>query len=325
MTTHIPVMLNETVDAIRPRMGDCVIDGTYGAGGHSALVLERIGKNGKLLALDWNEHAVRGCAERYAEDSRVTCAVGNFAEMLHIARLSLFPKADGVILDLGISSDELEHSGRGFTFQEDEPLLMTYNDSEERVTDILKSVSEEDLAAIIRTYGEERYAARIARAIKQKMPVETTKQLAEIITHALPNQGKKYRIHPATRTFMALRIYANRELENLERAIGTMPQVIAPGGRMAIISFHSLEDRIVKRRFRELAKEGTVTLITKKPIIPTEEEVKRNPRSRSAKLRACVINPPILSTKNYPPCKQPVSTRSRRDGREAGQLKTSSI
>lgn len=292
-TTHIPVMLNETVNAIEPRAGDCVIDGTYGAGGHSALVLERIGKNGKLLALDWNEHAVRGCAERYAEDSRVTCAVGNFAGMEDIMRLTLFPKANGVILDLGISSDELEHSGRGFSFQEDEPLLMTYNDGEEPMTDILKNTSEDDLATIIRTYGEERYAARIARAIKAKMPVETTRELADIITRAVPNQGKKYRIHPATRTFMALRIYANRELENLERAIHTMPQIIAPGGRMAIISFHSLEDRIVKRRFRELAKEGKVTLITKKPIIPTEEEIQKNPRSRSAKLRACIVNPSL--------------------------------
>lgn len=289
-TTHIPVMLNETVNAISPHEGDCVIDGTYGAGGHSALVLEQIGANGKLLALDWNEHAIHGCTERYAEDRRVTCAVGNFAEMAGIARVSQFPKANGVILDLGISSDELNHSGRGFSFQEDEPLLMTYNDGEDSIATILKQVSENDLAVIIKTYGEERYAARIARAIKETMPVETTRQLAEIIMRAVPNQGKKYRIHPATRTFMALRIYANKELENLETAIQNMPQVVAPGGRLAIISFHSLEDRIVKRRFREMAKEKKVTIITKKPIVPTEEEIKRNPRSRSAKLRACIIN-----------------------------------
>ncbi|MSR73538.1 MAG: 16S rRNA (cytosine(1402)-N(4))-methyltransferase RsmH [Candidatus Pacebacteria bacterium] len=290
MAIHIPVMLNETVDAIAPREGDCVIDGTFGAGGHSALVLERVGATGKLLAIDWNEHAVRGCAERYAEDRRVTCAVGNFAEMADIARLSLFPKANGVILDLGISSDELNHSGRGFTFQEDEPLLMTYSDNQESIADILKQVSEDDLAAIIKTYGEERYAARIARAIKEKMPVETTKQLADIITNAVPNQGKKYRIHPATRTFMALRIYANKELENVEQAITVLPQVVAPGGRVAILSFHSLEDRIVKHRFRDMAKEGKITIVTKKPLIPSEEEVKNNPRARSAKLRICIIN-----------------------------------
>ncbi len=289
MPIHIPVMLEETVGAIEPREGDCVIDGTFGAGGHSALILEHVGATGKLLAIDWNEHAVRGCAERYAEDRRVTCAVGNFAEMSDIARLSLFPKADGVILDLGISSDELNHSGRGFTFQEDEPLLMTYSDNQESIADILKQVSEDDLAAIIKTYGEERYAARIARAIKQKMPVETTKQLADIITAAVPNQGKKYRIHPATRTFMALRIYANRELENLEAAIAGLPQVVAPGGRVAIISFHSLEDRIVKHRFRDMAKEGKITVVTKKPVIPSDEEIKSNPRARSAKLRICII------------------------------------
>lgn len=289
MALHIPVMLEETVSAIEPREGDCVIDGTFGAGGHSALILERVGVTGKLLAIDWNEHAVRGCAERYAEDRRVTCAVGNFAEMADIARLSLFPKANGVILDLGISSDELNHSGRGFTFQEDEPLLMTYSDNQESIADILKEVSEDDLTAIIKTYGEERYAARIARAIKQKMPVETTKQLADIITDAVPNQGRKYRIHPATRTFMALRIYANKELENVEQAINALPQVVAPGGRVAVISFHSLEDRIVKHRFREMAKEGKLTVLTKKPLLPSDEEIKINPRARSAKLRICIV------------------------------------
>ncbi len=288
-TVHIPVMLHETVDAIAAKAGDAVIDGTFGAGGHSALILERVGATGKLLAIDWNEHAVRGCAERYAEDRRVTCAVGNFAEMADIARLSLFPKANGVILDLGISSDELNHSGRGFTFQEDEPLLMTYSDNQESIADILKEVSEDDLAAIIKTYGEERYAARIARAIKQKMPVETTKQLADIITDAVPNQGRKYRIHPATRTFMALRIYANKELENVEQAINALPQVVAPGGHVAIISFHSLEDRIVKHRFREMAKEGRLTILTKKPLLPSDEEIKINPRARSAKLRICIV------------------------------------
>jgi 16S rRNA (cytosine1402-N4)-methyltransferase len=289
-TVHIPVMLNETVDAIMPKEGDAVIDGTYGAGGHSALILERIGAQGKLLAIDWNEHAVRGCAERYAEDRRVTCAVGNFAEMADIARLSLFPKANGVILDLGISSDELHHSGRGFSFGEDEPLIMTYNDGEESIANILKEVCEDDLAAIIKTYGEERYAARIAREIKRAMPVETTQQLVHAIMRAVPNQGKKYRIHPATRTFMALRIYANKELENVEMVIKNLPNVVAPHGRVAIISFHSLEDRIVKHRFRDMAKEGKITIITKKPIIPSDEELKINPRARSAKLRICIVN-----------------------------------
>ena len=287
---HIPVLLYETVDALTPKEGDAIIDGTYGAGGHSGLVLERVGATGKLLAIDWNEHAVRGCAERYADDQRVTCAVGNFAEMADIARLSLFPKANGVILDLGISSDELNHSGRGFTFQEDEPLIMTYNDGEESIAAILRRVSENDLTAIIKTYGEERYAGRISRAIKEKMPVETTKQLADIVTRAIGGHGKKYRIHPATRTFMALRIYANKELENLESAIANLPNVVAPGGHVAIISFHSLEDRIVKHRFRDMAKEGTITIINKKPILPNDEEIKNNPRARSAKLRACTVN-----------------------------------
>ena len=289
-TVHIPVMLYETVDGVALKPGDAVIDGTYGAGGHSALILERIGANGKLLAIDWNEHAVRGCAERYAEDRRVTCAVGNFAEMSDIARLSLFPKANGVILDLGISSDELHHSGRGFSFGENEPLIMTYNDGEESIADILKQISEDDLAAIIKTYGEERYATRIARAIKNAMPIETTGQLVTTIMRAIPNQGKKYRIHPATRTFMALRIYANRELENVETAIKNLPNMVAPGGHVAIISFHSLEDRIVKHHFKDMAKEGKITLVTKKPIIPSDEEIRGNPRAHSAKLRICIVH-----------------------------------
>lgn len=285
-TVHVPVLPEETIALLDPHENDAMIDGTYGGGGHSAAILEKIGKNGRLLAIDWNEHAVRGCSDRHDSDPRVTCAMGNFRDMGEIARLAGFPKADGILLDLGISSDELLHSGRGFSFQEDEPLRMTYNDAQEPVADILRAIDEKDLATIIREYGEERYAGRIARAIKEHGAVETTGELAEIVANAVPKPRGYQRIHPATRTFMALRIFANEELENVKQAIKAMPNLMAPGGRIAIISFHSLEDRIVKWAFREIAKEGKGTILTKKPIVAGEEEVARNPRSRSAKLRA---------------------------------------
>lgn len=284
--SHIPVLINETLATLNPQEGDCAIDGTYGAGGHSAAILERIGQNGKLLAVDWNEHAVRECTDRYGGDNRVICAAGNFADLAEITRIANYPKAQVMLLDLGLSSDELEHSGRGFSFEGNEPLIMTYSDSEEPVMALLKTLSEEELARIIKTYGEERHAATIARAIvheRRKKPIETTAELRALVEKAVPRRG---RLHPATKTFMALRIYANKELNNLEQAITNIPNLVAPGGRVAIISFHSLEDRIVKHRFRELKDRGRVEVLTKKPLMPQQEEKRLNPRSRSAKLRA---------------------------------------
>ena len=302
-TVHIPVLFAETMAALGLKEGGAVIDGTCGGGGHSAGILARIGPSGRLLAIDWNEHAVRGCSAAYDLDRRVTCAMGNFGDIKEIARLAGFPPADALLLDLGISSDELMHSGRGFSFQEDEPLMMTYNDAQEPVADLLRDIEEDDLTKIIRAYGEERYAGRIARAIKERgraKPVETTGELAAIVERAVPRpRGGYSRIHPATRTFMALRIFANEELENVKQIIKAIPGIMAPGGRVAMISFHSLEDRIVKHSFRELAKEKGAEVLTKKPIVANEEEVRANPRSRSAKLRAIVMGPSPLSVANH--------------------------
>lgn len=283
---HTPVLLNEVIAALDLQDGDAVIDGTYGGGGHSAALLERIGPTGRLLAVDWNEQAAAECAERHERDPRVTCAVGNFANLPEIIRIIDFPPAHGLLLDFGVSSDELEHSGRGFSFQNNEPLLMTYNNAEEPVMAILRRVSEDELADIIKRYGEERHAATIARAIKKQermQPIETTGELVAVIERAVPRAG---RLHPATRAFMALRIFANKELENIEKTLAEIPNFVAPGGRVAVISFHSLEDRLVKHGFRELVKTGRAKLITKKPVRPTREEITANPRSRSAKLRA---------------------------------------
>ncbi len=271
---HIPVLLNEVITILDPKRGEFFVDGTFGAGGHSRAIQEKIGSEGRLLSLDWEKTG------------------DNFADLPEILEQKQLGKADGLILDLGVSSDQLDGSDRGFSFRKDEPLLMTYDLNGEPVRKILTELTEEELAKIIREYGEERYANKIARAIfeqERKKPIVTTLELAELIKNTVPINYERGRIHPATRTFQALRIYANQELENLERVLQNLHRILKPGGRVAIISFHSLEDRLVKNYFRDYKKAGTMKIITKKPITPTKEEIINNPRSRSAKLRAASI------------------------------------
>ncbi len=271
---HTSVLLKEVIELLDPKPGQFLIDGTSGAGGHSRAILEKVGDTGMLLAIDW---------EKTGE---------NYADLVAILRAKGLPKADGLLLDLGFSSEQLGN-GRGFSFQKDEPLLMTYDPKQKPVKEILRDLSEQWLADIIKNFGEERYAKQIAAAIKEalrrKLPVDTTGQLAEIIAKAVPKGYERGRINPATRTFQALRIYANHELENLEQVLRDLPQIVKPGGRAAVISFHSLEDRIVKNYFRDAAKAGTLKVITKKAVQATRDEVLINPRSRSAKLRAAEI------------------------------------
>lgn len=268
--SHIPVLLQECMKVLDPKPGEFMIDGTMGGGGHTRELEKRVGSTGQVLAIDW---------EKTGE---------NYAELSEILERRGLPKADGLLLDLGFSSEQLG-SGKGFSFSKDEPLLMTYSPDEKPVREILEEISERELAEIIKNFGEERFAKRIARSIKSRLPITTTGKLAEAILAATPKSYERGRIHPATRTFMALRIYANRELANLERVIAELPRILRPGGRAAIISFHSLEDRIVKNRFRELAKADAAELLTKKPIRAGEEEVRANPRARSAKLRGIVF------------------------------------
>ena len=214
----------------------------------------------------------------------------NFANLPEILANESFPHADGLVLDLGFSSEQLENSGRGFSFLKDEPLIMTYSDERPPVKEILKSINETELAVSIKEFGEALYAQRIAHAIKrQRQAIQTTQELVRAVQSAVPRNYERGRIHPATRTFQALRIYANGELGNLERLIKNIPALLRVGGRVVIISFHSLEDRLVKNYFRNYAKAGILKILTKKPIVALPEEIDLNPRAKSAKLRAATV------------------------------------
>jgi len=274
---HIPVLLNEVIRVLDPRPGEFFIDGTFGAGGHANAIKEKIEPGGCLLAIDW---------EKTGE---------NFTDLPEILEQRGLGKADGLLIDLGFSSEQINPpagEGRGFSFLRDEPLIMTYSSEEKPVREIIRELNEKELADVIFKYSGERFSRRIAKAIKDELrngEINTTGKLTEVIVGAVPKGYERGRIHPATRTFQALRIYANRELDNLEKLLQNILTVVGPGGRAAIISFHSLEDRIVKNYFRDYARENKLEIITKKPIIATAEEIRINPRARSAKLRAARI------------------------------------
>ncbi|MBI4094497.1 MAG: 16S rRNA (cytosine(1402)-N(4))-methyltransferase RsmH [Candidatus Liptonbacteria bacterium] len=294
---HVPVLLHEVIAYLDPRPGEFVIDATIDGGGHAREILKRIGPEGMLLGVDWDRSMIEKLTlDLRRETSRVILVHGNYADMPEILAGRKLPNADGLLADLGTSSDQLTHSGRGFSFLRDEPLLMTYDDSRKPVKQILRDLAEPELAEIIRTFGEERYAGRVARAIKEAVRakrIETSGALAAVVREALPRhyeRGRRregmHRIDPATRTFQALRIYANRELENLERLLQALPKIMRRGGRAAFISFHSLEDRMVKTYLRNFAGSGVAELLVKKPVRATADEHRVNPHSRSARLRA---------------------------------------
>lgn len=283
-------MLDEAIKNLAPAPGEFFIDATIDGGGHAQAILSKIGPSGMLLGLDWDQEVLSRARARFQNDSNVLLEHANYATLKDLLKKKDLPRCDALLVDLGFSSDQLEISGRGFSFQKDEPLLMTYDESATPVWKILQKKTEKELAAIIRDFSQERQAAKIARAIKNELKnhreIKTTKQLADLISKTLG--GRSYeagRIHPATRTFQALRIYANGELANLETLLESLPSVVRPGGRLAIITFHSLEDAIVKHKFQALAKSGVLFIDTKKPLEPALTEVYENPRSRSAKLR----------------------------------------
>ena len=307
---HTPVLLQEVIKFLDPREGNFVIDGTIDGGGHSSEILKRILPTGKLLGIDWDKTMIAKVRERISEKLQIPhlrqgfggqatpnfqknliLECGNYANLPEILQEKNLPKADGLLLDLGFSSEQLE-SGKGFSFEKDEPLKMTYDDSRKPVAQILKEIKEKELADTIFKFGGERYSRRIAKAIKERVKKKSTlkaRELREVILSAVPKNYERGRIDPATRTFQALRIYANDELWNLEQVLKNLPKVLKLGGKAVIVSFHSLEDRIVKNVFRDYAKAGLAEILTKKPVTPSEEEIKMNPRARSAKLRAARV------------------------------------
>ncbi|MBP7831792.1 MAG: 16S rRNA (cytosine(1402)-N(4))-methyltransferase RsmH [Candidatus Pacebacteria bacterium] len=295
---HETVLLEESVQALAVKAGGTYVDGTFGRGGHSKAILAAA-DNVTLVAFDKDEAAIERGRKELLETADGTDATNDNIILLHesFAKMGDAIKAldikavDGILLDLGFSSDQLE-DGRGLTFQKDEPLLMFLGTGEkspeENAMDVVNRLDAGELENILREYGEEKHARLISEAIVKERRLDvitTTGRLVKIIENAAGRWYKKEKIHPATRTFQALRIYVNDELGELERALKNGFEMLAPKGRFAVISFHSLEDRIVKNFFKEKATEKKGTLIVKKPMIPTNEEVSRNRRSRSAKLR----------------------------------------
>lgn len=286
---HFPVLLEETVNLLS-REGEAVyVDATIGLGGHSYELLRRNPK-AYLIGIDKDPNALEVAERRLKEfEGRFSLYQADYRDIDEVLKAEGVEAVDGILMDLGVSMLQLKTPERGFSFMEEAPLDMRM-DPRQRLTayDVVNRYSERELARIIREFGEERFAPRIARAIVQyrrKKPIETTRELAEIVERAVP-KGFYRRIHPATKTFQAIRIEVNRELEHLKEALLKIPNLLKVGGRVAVISFHSLEDRIVKHTLRHFEKEGLLRVLTKKPITPSEEEIRKNPPSRSAKLRA---------------------------------------
>ncbi|MDO8470285.1 MAG: 16S rRNA (cytosine(1402)-N(4))-methyltransferase RsmH [bacterium] len=302
---HIPVLSYESIKLLHIRPGSVVVDGTVGSGGHACMLAEALDYRGVLFCIDRDPQAlVRAEASLAASGATgyrslsIRFVHASYREARDILRDAGVLHADAMILDLGFSSDTLAR-GRGFSFQPAsyrEPLDMRYDLGEACPTaaDILRRSDERTIATILSTYGEERFAARIARAIVQtrtRAPLVIVGDLVATVVRAIPPAARRGSLHAATRTFQALRIAVNRELDHLEAFLADMPNVLAPDGTAAVISFHSLEDRAVKRAFRELTKSGAGTVSTPKPVGPSEAEVRRNPRSRSAKLRVFQRSP----------------------------------
>jgi 16S rRNA (cytosine1402-N4)-methyltransferase len=299
---HVPVLLKEAIDFLAVKRGGTYLDATVGLGGHSYEIARRLGAPGHLIGFDKDPAALEIARKRLAPVAgRSSLVVGephddqsldwptitllhrSFAELANDQRPATI---DGLIADLGVSSSQLSDPARGFSFQAEGPLDMRMNPmSGETAEQVVNHIDERELADVIYEFGEERRSRRIARAIVRSRPIRTTKQLVEVISAAARSM-KHQRIHPATRTFQALRIFVNHELDDLKALLEVAPSVLKPGGRLVVISFHSLEDRIVKDALREGAKQGCYRLLTKKPVTASEEEMDRNPRSRSAKMRA---------------------------------------
>ena len=296
---HIPVLGPEAVAMLAPRDGGTYVDATFGAGGYTRLILATPGA--RVIGIDRDSTAIAGGAGLVAEaDGRLTLVENRFSGIAEICAAQGLPEVDGIVMDVGVSSMQLDSAARGFSFRFDGPLDMRMGDAGPTAADIVAQASERDLADVIYIFGEERHSRAVARAIvaaRKEQPVTTTRQLADIVARVV--RSKPGDIHPATRTFQALRILVNEELDELEAALSAAERVLKPGGRLAVVSFHSLEDRIVKtflaarsktgggsRHLPEVAQEQpSFALLNRKPLVATESEIEANPRARSAKLR----------------------------------------
>lgn len=303
---HSPVLLDEAVEALNIRSEGIYVDGTFGRGGHSKAILRRLGPEGRLIVFDKDEVALKAAQTQFGNDPRLHAVQGSFARLSEVAReLGVVGRVDGLLLDLGVSSPQLDEPARGFSFMQEGPLDMRMDRSSgQSAAEWLATAAEQEIAQVIRDYGEERFARRIARAIVRERvaaSLQTTRELAALIEKAVPARDPHK--HPATRTFQAIRIHINRELDDLREVLAQSLDVLARGGRLVVISFHSLEDRIVKQFMREQARgprlpkgvpvqheqlQGRLRLVGK-PVKPGEAEVARNPRARSAVMRVAEV------------------------------------
>jgi len=281
---HIPVLQNEVLKYLNPKRNENFIDCTLGGAGHTKAILDHNGPAGKVLGIDWDAQALRQIKEK-----RLILVHENFANLKNIAADLKFHPVHGILFDLGFSSNQLEQRGRGFSFQRNEPLDMRYDTSHSMsAARILNYSSKAEIEIILKEYGEEQFAKEIAKEIiktRSVKPITTTKQLVNVVQKATPLWYHKRKIHPATKTFQALRIATNNELENLKQGLRAAAEIVEEQGRIVVISFHSLEDRIVKEFFKE---RDEFIKLTKKPVLASREEVQRNPRARGAKLRAVI-------------------------------------
>ena len=304
---HYSVMLAETVDSLNIKPGGVYVDCTLGGAGHSARILEKMGGDGKLVGIDRDEYAIQKASQRLEKyKDNILLIKGNFCDAPELLSENGIHKIDGVVADLGVSSFQLDNADRGFSYMHDAPLDMRMSRQDKlSAYDVVNGYEEKELSRIINLYGEERFASKIAYNIcrtREKQPIKTTAELAEVVKNSIPAKNRADGPHPAKRTFQAIRIEVNGELDVIDKMILGLFPMLESGGRMAVITFHSLEDRIVKHTFAELAKgcecppdfpvcvcgkKPQGVIVTKKPILPSEQELEENPRSRSAKLRVC--------------------------------------
>ncbi|MBI4115901.1 MAG: 16S rRNA (cytosine(1402)-N(4))-methyltransferase RsmH [Candidatus Omnitrophica bacterium] len=288
--SHEPVLLEEVLSLLDIKPGQVIVDATLGSGGHAREILKHLGPQGRLIGIDQDPEALKRTQENLRDFPQIEFIAGNFSKLDQVLITLNIHGIHAVILDVGLSTEQLEEARRGFSFLKEGPLDMRMDPgSGLTARDLVNDLSQKELEKLFRTYGEERWAKRIAGTIcthRGSKPIETTADLVQLIKKAVPRPFHFGARHPATRVFQALRIRVNQELESLQGALPKAFEALFPGGRLVVISFHSLEDRIVKEAFRAWAREGKAQLLTRKPIRPSEAETQRNPRSRSARLRA---------------------------------------